>query len=430
MQLPLLLSKPLKLPEAFYNFFLILYRSAISISSLWSPKAKKWITGRRNVFQNIRSEIGIQPPPSIWIHCSSLGEFEQGKPVMEMLRMQNPGRKIVLTFFSPSGYEVKKKYSNVDHVFYLPLDSKKNSTQFLDLINPVLVVFVKYDYWYYYLDQIKKRKIKCLLISAVFRRNQAFFKWYGTLQRRMLDCFTQIFVQTEESKKLLDSIQIHKCIVSGDTRFDAVVDTMEKFTGLPAIEKFVGEEKCVVAGSTWQDDEVILKKAFELAGTRDLKLVIAPHEIDKTHLDHLQKLFPDSRKFSELKMSGPQDSQTLIIDNVGMLSRLYKYAYITYVGGGFTKDGVHNVLEAAVYGRPVLFGPNFKKYREAVALIESGGAQFFHDAAELGNIMKGLLKEKNEYETRSAAAEMYVSANKGATRRVMNYIEENRLLTS
>ena len=430
MQLPLLLSKPLKLFVAIYNFFLVLYRLAISISSLWSPKARKWIRGRRNVFEHIRREIGGQPPASIWIHCSSLGEFEQGKPLIEMLRMQHPRYKIVLTFFSPSGYEVKKKYSGVDHVFYLPMDSKKNSARFLDLINPVLIIFVKYDYWYYYLDQIKKRKINCLLISAVFRKNQAFFEWYGGLQRRMLDCFTQIFVQTEESKSLLTSVRIHNCIVSGDTRFDSVVDTVNKFTGLPAIEKFLGEQKCIVAGSTWRDDEEILKKAFEFPGTRELKLIIAPHEVHKTHLDHLQRLFPESCEFSKLESSGPQDFRTLIIDNVGMLSRLYKYAYITYVGGGFTKDGVHNVLEAAAYGRPVVFGPNYKKYREAGELIDSGGAQCFHDAAELANIIARLGKEKNEYEMRSAASGLYVSANKGASRRIMNYIEENRLLTN
>jgi 3-deoxy-D-manno-octulosonic-acid transferase len=310
------------------------------------------------------------------------------------------------------------------------MDSKRNAQKFLDMVKPTLVIFIKYDYWYYYLNEIKKRKINCLLVSAVFREDQAFFKWYGSLQRKMLGCFTQIFVQNEGSKKLLDTISVNHCTVGGDTRFDTVIEIAEGFQPVPPVENFIHNKKTIVAGSTWRKDEEMLQVAFNKLASPDIMLIIAPHEIHNAHLDELKKLFPASIRFSELiSHDSPLTSNILLIDNIGMLSRLYKYAHITYVGGGFTKDGVHNVLEAAVYSKPVLFGNNYKKYREAVDLVKAGGAESFSDPGELYKALTVLLKSENEYEMKCNASKKYVWGNKGATEKVLNYIEINRLLT-
>jgi 3-deoxy-D-manno-octulosonic-acid transferase len=402
----------------------------VSFSSIWNDKARKWIGGRKNIFEKIKLELQNSGPGTVWVHCSSLGEFEQGKPVMDKIKLLYPGNKILVTFFSPSGYEIKKDYAGADHVFYLPMDSKRNAQKFLDIVKPTLVIFIKYDYWYYYLNEIKKRKINCLLVSAVFREDQAFFKWYGSLQRKMLGCFTQIFVQNEGSKKLLDTISVNHCTVGGDTRFDTVIEIAERFEPVPPVENFIHNKKTIVAGSTWRKDEEMLQVAFNKLASPDIMLIIAPHEIHNAHLDELKNLFPSSIRFSELTShDSPLTGNILLIDNIGMLSRLYKYAHITYVGGGFTKDGVHNVLEAAVYSKPVLFGNNYKKYREAVDLVKTGGAESFSDPGELYKALTVLLKSENEYEMKCNASKKYVWGNKGATEQVLNYIEINRLLT-
>jgi 3-deoxy-D-manno-octulosonic-acid transferase len=405
--------------KGFYSIFLWLYRLAVRISSIWNDKARKWIEGRKDIFKKMKIELRDSTAGIVWIHCSSLGEFEQGKPVMEKIKLHYPNNKLLLTFFSPSGYEVKKNYTGADHIFYLPMDSKRNAQKFLDIVKPSLVIFIKYDYWYYYLTEIKDRMINCLLVSAVFRKEQAFFKSYGSLQRKMLRCFTQIFVQHEESKRLLKTIKMNDCIVAGDTRFDTVIEIAEKFEPLPAIENFIN----------WKTDEEMLQTAFNKLTDADLKLIIAPHEIHNAHLDELKNLFPSSIRFSEVTSHGLVTSNILIIDNIGMLSRLYKYAYITYVGGGFTKDGVHNVLEAAVYGKPVVFGNNYEKYSEAIDLVNSGGAKSFSDPAELFDILAILLKNESDYEAQCKTSEQYVWKNKGASQKVLNYIEMNRLLT-
>jgi 3-deoxy-D-manno-octulosonic-acid transferase len=407
-----------------------LYHAAITISSTWNEKAGKWINGRKNIFEKIKVAAGEAKPGTVWVHCSSLGEFEQGKPVVEKIKLLYPNCKLLITFFSPSGYEIKKDYAGADHIFYLPMDSKRNARKFLDIVKPILVIFIKYDYWYYYLTEIKKRKIESLLVSAVFREDQAFFKWYGSLQRKMLNCFTQIFVQNEKSKRILETINVRHCTVGGDTRFDAVVDIAEKFEPVPFIEAFIQNKQTIVAGSTWRKDEEVLQIAFDKLADNNIKLIIAPHEIHSAHLEELKKLFPASLRFSQLASNDlPVTSNILIVDNIGMLSRLYKYAFITYVGGGFTKDGVHNVLEAAVYGKPVLFGNNYKKYKEAADLINVGGAISFSDPAELREILLTLLSNENDYESKCDASKNYVGSHKGATEKVIDYIEINRLLT-
>jgi 3-deoxy-D-manno-octulosonic-acid transferase len=415
----------------FYNAFLILYRAGIAIASAWSPKARKWLAGRKNIFEKIQDAIdaGDKDSKFIWVHCSSLGEFEQGRPIIERIKMQGTRHKIVVTFFSPSGYEVKKNYPSVDYVSYIPMDSKKNAAKFLDLINPHLVIFIKYDYWYYYLDEVKTRNINCLLISAVFRPDQAFFKWYGGLQRKMLRCFSEIFVQNEQSKTLLETISLKNCIVSGDTRFDTVAEIADNFRDIPLVEEFTSKRKCIVAGSTWKDDEEYLQKLLAQLPGDNIKLIIAPHEIHKRHIDELQTLFPASVKLSEFTATADQ-ARILIIDNIGMLSRLYKYAYITYVGGGFTEDGVHNVLEAAVYAKPVVFGKNYQKYEEAIQLVESEGAKSFSNQDELFQIIFTLLNDEDDYRQTCRASEKYVRENKGATQKIMRYMEEKRLLTN
>ncbi len=408
---------------------MLLYRAGIRIASLWNNKAKLWLDGRKNIFDRLRAELRSHDSKIIWFHCSSLGEFEQGRPLIEKLKSQNPNLKFLLTFFSPSGYEIRKDYKGVDWVFYLPLDSKRNAKTFLDIANPVLAVIVKYDYWYYYLNKCKKRKIPLLLVSGIFRKDQPFFKWYGNLHRSMLNCFTHFFVQDKESLQLLQSININNATVAGDTRFDRVSEIAENFTPIEELEKFCGSSQVLVAGSTWPDDEKMIKDAT--TNIPDLKIIIAPHEIHKEHIDQLRSIFPDAILHSQLKAhsSQPTTSNCLIIDNIGMLSKLYHYATITYVGGGFNK-GIHNTLEAAVYGKPVLFGPNYKKFREAVGLIEKGGGICIRSSNELSVILQKFINNKSELELSSKNSFEFVKQNKGATEKILHYIKANRLLTN
>jgi len=312
------------------------------------------------------------------------------------------------------------------------MDSKKNAKKFLDIIQPSLVLWVKYEYWFYYLNEIRNRNINCLLISAVFRKDHSFFKWYGSLQRKMLSCFTRLFVQNEESKELLKTIGIDNCTVSGDTRFDRVIEIAEKFEPISFMEQSLEGIKSIVAGSTWKEDEKILRSVWDRIKDKNLKLVIAPHEIDQKHLQELSAVFPEAVYFSNFSPGNRSKTSAavIIIDSIGMLSRLYKYAHITYVGGGFTKDGVHNVLEAAVYGKPVVFGPNYKKYREAIELIHAKGGESFSSADELQNIFSSLLIQEEEWLRKSAAAKNYVLRNKGATEKIFQFIQEKRLLTN
>jgi 3-deoxy-D-manno-octulosonic-acid transferase len=417
------------LAVVFYNIFLQLFRLVIGISSLWNKKAGQWLRGRKNIFNRINAELKNSNSQLIWFHCSSLGEFEQGRPVLEKLKSEYPHSRFLLTFFSPSGYEIRKDYKGADNVFYLPMDSPANAKRFFDLVNPALVVFVKYDYWYYYLTECSKRNIPLLIISAVFRKDQPFFKWYGALHRKMLRCFTHFFVQDENSKSLLQRMLINNVTATGDTRFDRVIAIAEKSEPLAEIERFCGSSPVLVAGSTWPRDEKIIKEAA--AAVPDLKIIIAPHEIHDEHLQQLRLLFPGNIFYSQRTTHNAQSktSDCLIIDNIGLLSRLYKYATITYVGGGFSK-GIHNIPEAAVYGKPVIFGPNHKKFREAVELTESGGGICISNSAEFSAWLKKLVADKGEYEQRCKQSTDYVHQKKGATAKIIRYIQENRLLTS
>jgi 3-deoxy-D-manno-octulosonic-acid transferase len=408
-----------------YNVFLLVYALGIRITALWNPKARKWLEGRKNPVKIPKSD-----QPLVWMHSSSLGEFEQGRPVLEQIKKQYPHIRVLLTFFSPSGYEVQKNYPGADHVVYLPMDGKGAVRQFLNEVKPQLVLWVKYEYWYYYLTELKKRQIPVLLISGIFRPGQPFFKWYGRLHRYMLDCFMHLFVQTKESKRLLGTIGFNSSVtVSGDTRFDRVVQIAEASEHLPLINTFCGKHPVIVAGSTWPEDE---EELDHYANTHpDTRFIIAPHEIDEEHLRDIEKLFKNTVRYSQLKeLQEVTNANTLIIDNIGMLSRLYKYATITYVGGGFGEDGVHNVVEAAVYGKPVVIGPVYEKFIEAVELVQHQGAFVIKTALELEQCFNRLLYDAAAYRQACEAARNYVYGKKGATNMVMQFIQENRLLTS
>lgn len=377
-----------------------------------------------------------EKPQIIWMHCASLGEFEQGRPVLEQLRTAYPRHKILLTFFSPSGYEIRKDYKGADLVCYLPPDGARNAKRFMQLVKPALVIFVKYEFWYYYLKQVKQDGVPLLLIAALFRENSAFFRWYGTLQRKMLSFFDHIFVQDVRSRDLLATIKIQNVSVSGDTRFDRVTQIAENSGPIPLIESFTHAHPVIVAGSTWPPDEVMLARVLKLINDPKLKLIIAPHEIEPAHITSIEKLFPDSVKWSAIKRPDNTDvddavpqPRVLIIDNIGMLSQLYQYATITYIGGGFGK-GIHNTLEAAVWGKPVVFGPVYHKFREAEDLVKKGGAMPVTDEAVCLSVFQKLLNDPAVYDNCCENARKYVWDNRGATGSIMAYIQENRLLTN
>ncbi len=431
------------LSKFLYNLFLVLYSAGIRLVSLWNPKAKKWVNGRRNIFNQInelqKTDDSRQP---IWMHCASLGEFEQGRPLLEALKTQNPQQKIVLTFFSPSGYEIMKDYEGVDQVFYLPMDSALNAEKFLDAVKPSLVLWVKYEYWFYYLTAIKQRKIPTILVSGIFRPNQPFFRWYGAIWTQMLESFTHFFVQNTESKKLLEKLGYTENVSSnGDTRFDRVLKIAEEFIDVPHIAEFCGGSQVVVAGSTWEEDEIELLHFVNVH--QHIKFIIAPHEINKTNLHDVKDEFPKSIFYSDLvKEQTTDDGQqttdngqrstpnVLIIDNVGMLSRLYKYAAVTYVGGGFGADGVHNVLEAAVYGKPVVFGPVYEKFDEAIGLLKAEGGISIDGPVSLEAALNNLLNNTEERMRRGDAAKQYVHDHAGASKKIIEFIQEKRLLTN
>jgi len=424
-----------------YRFFLWAYRCGAVLLSPFNEKAKRWGEGRKNVLRDLADFVsgnhsrGLRP--IIWFHCASLGEFEQARPLLESIREQYPYNSVLLSFFSPSGYEIRKDYKGADYVTYLPMDNEVIAGEFLSLVEPSLVIWVKYEYWHFYLKGVKERNIPLLLVSGIFRPGQPFFKPWGSFHKNMLACFTYLFVQNQESKKLLGTIGFSDNVaVSGDTRFDRVIEIASSFEAITLIENFIGEGPVIVAGSTWEEDE---EELDHFANTHpEIKFIIAPHEIDEEHLKDIEKLFHHSIRYSKLNTNTTnlipnskfQIPNVLIIDNIGMLSQLYKYATIAYVGGGFGGDGVHNVLEAAVYNKPVVFGPVYEKFAEAVELIDAGGAFDIENALELEQTLLTLLKDKAEYEKACKASGDYVIANKGASQKILNYIQENRLLTN
>lgn len=408
-----------------YNLFLLLYAGAVRFLSPWNEKARLWLRGRKNFpsFDN--------PGKIIWMHCSSLGEFEQGRPLLEAVRKEYPSYKVALSFFSPSGYEVQKNYPGADYIFYLPADNMLNAKKLLDRLNPSLVIWVKYEYWYYYLQELKNRNIPVLLVSGIFRTGQPFFAWYGGIWRKMLNSFLHLFVQDEGSVKLLASIGVSDNVeIAGDTRFDRVISIAEKAEDIPHIPAFIDGKKVLVAGSTWDEDEIEL---LHFVKTRpDIKFIIAPHEVFAENLQDVKKEFPNSIFYSDLAKDNSVGlaANVLIIDNIGMLARLYRYADICFVGGGFGQDGVHNVLEAAVYGKPVVYGPVYEKYAEAVGLVESSAAHIASNPLDLEKVLGKLFDDGKAIRKSGMAAKDFVYRHKGATSRILEYIHRKRLLTN
>ncbi len=405
------------------NFF---YTAAIKLASLWNTKAKKWVSGRKEGASKLKAfATNDSPNTTIWVHCASLGEFEQGRPLIEKIKLQQPNAKIVITFFSPSGYEVQKNYIGADLILYLPVHTKQNAINFINAIRPDLVIWVKYDYWSHYLLYLKEKNIATLLVSAKFRNNQPFFKWYGSYWEKLLSCFTQIFVQDEDSIKLLQQIHIEQSTLVGDTRFDRVLAIAEQQHEISIAQTFCGNHHTIVAGSTWEEDE---EELCHFANNNlQLKFIIAPHQIEEDRLKDIEKLFKHSIRFSNYQPN--HTANVLIIDNIGMLSNLYKYGTICYVGGGFGGDGVHNILEAAVYGKPILFGPEYEKYNEATDLVALEGAFEIENAIELEEIITELLTDTEFYKNTCAISKKYVNDHAGGSQKIMDYVTANLLLT-
>jgi len=360
-----------------------------------------------------------------------LGEFEQGRPLIESLREQYPGYKIVLTFFSPSGYEIAKNYNKADYIFYLPIDGKHNAKAFVNLIDPQLAIFVKYEFWYYYLHRLSKQQVPTILISGAFREKQPFFKWYGNIFRRMLSCFTFFFVQDEQSKSLLGSLGFYKNVmVAGDTRYDRVAAISKNKVSIPAVESFKAHNKILIAGSTWPDDEEILNKCVTNLPD-DWKLIVAPHEIDDAHIQKIQQLFTgNSVLFSELVEGKTSACKILIINNIGMLSSLYAYGDIAYIGGGFQKGGIHNILEPAVFGLPVIFGPIYDKFVEAKEFVAKQYAFSVKNAEECSTMLNKFITDERYRITIQDSLKKFMEQNIGATTRIMTCIKDEKWLVS
>lgn len=407
-----------------YRIGLFVYTVLIYFVALFNAKARKWVYGRKGVFDRIEKEVDADQKHT-WFHFPSLGEFEQGRTVLERYKEEWPDKRIVITFYSPSGYEVRKNYPLADHVFYLPSDSPTHAKRFIDLVNPEKVFFIKYDYWFYYFRELNRRKIPLYLVSAIFRPDQIFFKWYGGFFRKTLGFVTHFFVQNQESVDLLNAIGLNNASMTGDTRFDRVLKIVDEAKDLPLIEDFVGGKETLVAGSTWPPDVEVLSAFHKIH--RRWRIIIAPHELNAQSIKHTLVQFPDAILYSQLKAGEPipeiggKKPKVLIIDNIGMLSSLYRYGDVTYIGGGFGK-GIHNTLEAAAYGRPVIFGPRYEKFQEAKDLIKAVAAFPIRNEKDFIWVMERLMDEDFRINVDGAAKE-YVYFQAGATERIIGYLK-------
>ncbi|HKL38748.1 MAG TPA: glycosyltransferase N-terminal domain-containing protein [Bacteroidales bacterium] len=406
-----------------YLFAIQCYYLLVRAATLFNSKAREFIRGRERWFTDLESNTAGWGP-TIWFHCASLGEFEQGRPLLEELRARDPEVKILLTFFSPSGYRVRKNYPQADYVSYLPLDTPRNARKFVDLVRPEKVFFIKYEYWYFMLRRLYRRNIPVYLVSAIFRKDQLFFRWYGGWFRHMLHFYSHLFVQDAWSRDLLKAHGIDPVTVSGDTRFDRVQKIAAGAPAFPFLERFMGDSMLVVGGSTWPPDEELLIRYYHETH-ESLKLVIAPHEVHKQNIRRLLTRFKQEEVlvWSENGEGDPGKARVLIIDTIGMLSSLYGYGTLAYVGGAFGK-GLHNILEAATYGVPVIFGPRHQKFREANELVERGGAFAVSDYAAFKVLMDSFLAHPQQLEEAGAIAGSYVKTHAGATRLILSKISE------
>jgi 3-deoxy-D-manno-octulosonic-acid transferase len=450
-----------------YKFAIFLYRIVLHIVALFNTKAKLFLNGRKDILYIIKKKIDVTKK-HIWFHFASLGEFEQGRPVLEGLKEKYPQIPIIVTFFSPSGYEIRKDYSQAEGVFYLPLDTRADAAEFIRLINPAIAIFTKYEFWYYYFKILKQQQVPLFIISGIFRPEQVFFKWYGNLYREMLDCVSHFFVQNEQSVKLLQELNLTNVSLSGDTRFDRVAENALSPRELPLIRKFCADAAVCIAGSTWLPDEQLLKEL--IADFPGWKFIIAPHEIHAAHMEELLKLIPGAARYTQLeklsagpvpdqirvpdqvlppheipisdhlkvrdqvsdhelsgqarvlapdKVSSALHQQVLIIDNIGILSSAYQYGHIAYIGGGFG-TGIHNTLEAAAFGLPVIFGPKYDKFQEAKDLLALQAAVSIKSSEELSAAFIQLQKDDQA----GAAARKYVEDKTGSTAQIIKHLEQ------
>ena len=408
----------------FYTLGIKTYNLAAKAIAPFNYKARLYTEGRSRLLEELKENVK-STDQNVWFHVSSLGEFEQGRPVIEKFRASHPDHKIILTFFSPSGYEVRKNYNGADYVCYMPADTPDNAKKFLDIVNPKAVFFVKYDFWYNFLSEVHDRKIPLYIFSTIFREGQVFFRWYGKKYRKVLTFFTHIFVQDENSVKLLKTIGIENVTIAGDTRFDRVCEITRNAKPIPVVDSFVGESRVIVAGSSWPPDENIIFGALRrLEGKHDAKLIIAPHEIHEGHLAAIEKMLGDilSIRYSKADSNTVADRKVLIIDNFGMLSSLYKYAEIAYVGGGFG-SGIHNILEAVSYSIPVAFGTNYKRFKEAVDLVSLGAAATVRNEDELYSVFDRYLSDPALLKRAGQISREYVEKNLGAAEKILAVVQ-------
>lgn len=405
-----------------YNIGVQLIRFGLKCASLFSDKIRKGNEGRKSTFAILRENLKTTDS-TFWFHCASLGEYEQGLPLFNVIRERFPNHKIVLSFFSPSGYEVRKKSPIADVVVYLPLDTKSNAKKFLDIVKPELAVFVKYDIWPNYLMELKKRQFRAILISANFRETQSFFKFYGKPLRDALFAFEHIFTQNESSKKLLATIGYNNVTVSGDTRFDRVSNQLEQNNHLDFVETFKQNKLCVVAGSTWPDDEAFLAEFINNEFSSNVKFIIAPHNIKKEQIKNLQeKLVVKSVLFSEKTTEELKDAQVLIVDTIGLLSKIYSYADIAFVGGAVGTTGLHNILEPAVFGVPIIIGSNHSKFPEARAMISLNGVFSISTQKEFDSVLIDFIADPAKRSLAGNSNSNYTKENKGALNKIMTYL--------
>jgi len=408
-----------------YNIFTHLFSLGMRMASPFHAEARKWVKGRANWKKELEGKLNWKRDKIIWIHSASLGEFEQGRTLIEAIKKTHPEIKIIVSFFSPSGYVVRKNFHGVDHVCYLPMDSKSNATAFIDIVQPTLAIFIKYELWFHYLDVLNKRNIPTILISAIILPSQAYFGMAGSFFQSMLKMFTHVFVQDEASKQLLSSIGIEQHVsITGDTRFDRVAAITHESFSNNAIEDFCRNEKVLIAGSTWREDESALQ--YVQSRIPALKLIIAPHEIHPAHLASIQSIFKNSVLLSQYHPE--HTAKVLIIDSIGMLSKIYRYATIAYVGGGFNKAGIHNILEAAAYGKFVCWGPNYQRSAEASKMLELSCGFSYHQKEALSDKIAHLLEHSTELEEKNQCAKEFVSTNQGATSRIMVFLQDSNMI--
>jgi 3-deoxy-D-manno-octulosonic-acid transferase len=411
-----------------YNLFIFLFGMAVRVAALFNVKARKWVKGRADLFVGLSAalkDVDREKNPLVWFHVSSLGEFEQGRPIIEAYRRSWPDSKILLTFFSPSGYEVRKDYKLADWVCYIPLDTPGNACRWMDIIRPEKAIFIKYDFWYNMLNALAREKVQVYFISVMFRPGQHFFRWYGGWFRRQLDAVTWFFAQNSETEALLQSIGKRNITVTGDTRFDRVYAIAAHRQSFPLVEQFAGKSRVFICGSTWKEDEDLL---FRLISRREsgLKFIIAPHDPGPERIRYIMEgLDRPVVRYSELNRENAAQADILLIDSVGILAQLYQYATLAYVGGGFGA-GLHNIQEPITFGVPVFIGPRYGKFREAVDLVVLGGAFCVHSSQELVDKATSILADTMEYRHVSDVCRHYVEENRGATDIVMRYFRENQ----